>query len=159
MQPHILDYYNTKKRNFNWLAFFEAESLYENSKHTNKGNTITSKAYVPRDSFARKDKKNCQWYVDYVIDEDKKFENPNNRFGKIFRRRFIFDKKDVNELIIQYRPYHESRHKKYDAFGRESNPLELLILGSLRILARNWTFDCLYEATYISETSFRLFFS
>ena len=46
-----------------------------------------------------------------------------------------------------------------DAWGYECVPMELLLLGSLRILTRNWTFDDLREATLISERTHRTFFT
>lgn len=46
-----------------------------------------------------------------------------------------------------------------DAFGHECVPMELLLLGSLRVLTRNWTFDDLREATLISERTHRAFFT
>jgi hypothetical protein len=45
-----------------------------------------------------------------------------------------------------------------DAFGRPAAPLELLILGALRVLGRRSTFDDLYEATFISAEVHRVFF-
>jgi len=45
-----------------------------------------------------------------------------------------------------------------DAYGHEGVPMELLVLGSLRILTRNWTLDDLREATLISERTHRTFF-
>jgi hypothetical protein len=45
-----------------------------------------------------------------------------------------------------------------DAFHRQSSPLELLILGTLRYLGRGWTFDDLEDVTAISEEVHRSFF-
>lgn len=39
-----------------------------------------------------------------------------------------------------------------------SAPVELLVLGALRVLARRWTFDDLFEATFISAEIHRKFF-
>jgi hypothetical protein len=49
--------------------------------------------------------------------------------------------------------------KEHDAAGRESSPIELFVLGSLRILTRNVTLDDLYEQTFISAEVHRCFFS
>jgi hypothetical protein len=38
-----------------------------------------------------------------------------------------------------------------DAVGRESAPIHLMILTSLRYLGRGWTFDDCEEATAVSE--------
>jgi hypothetical protein len=48
---------------------------------------------------------------------------------------------------------------KNDAAGRESSLIELLVLGSLRILTRNVTLDDLYEQTFISAEVHRCFFT
>ena len=45
-----------------------------------------------------------------------------------------------------------------DAVGKESKPLEILILGSLRSLGRGFTFDDCKECTAISEEVHRCFF-
>jgi hypothetical protein len=45
-----------------------------------------------------------------------------------------------------------------DATGKQSSPLELLILGAFRYLGRGLTFDDLEESTAISEEVHRVFF-
>ena len=37
-------------------------------------------------------------------------------------------------------------------------PIELLVLGSLRYMARSWTFDDFQEVTGISKETYRIFF-
>jgi hypothetical protein len=44
-----------------------------------------------------------------------------------------------------------------DAAGRDSSPLELMILGALRYLGRGWTFDDIEEKTAVSEETHRSF--
>jgi hypothetical protein len=44
------------------------------------------------------------------------------------------------------------------AIGKESSPLELLILGALRYLGRGFTFDDIEEATAIPEEVHLVFF-
>jgi len=44
-----------------------------------------------------------------------------------------------------------------DAAGRESSPLELLLLGPLHYLGQGWTFDDLKEATNINKETHRQF--
>ena len=40
----------------------------------------------------------------------------------------------------------------------KSTPLELLALGALRTLSRNWTFNCISESTNVSQEARRVFF-
>jgi len=51
-----------------------------------------------------------------------------------------------------------SRWMRKDATGRESSPIELLLLGTLQYLGRGWTFDDLEEQTAINEETHRQFF-
>ena len=50
------------------------------------------------------------------------------------------------------------RWMRKDATGKDSSPIELMLLGSLRYLGRGWTFDDICEATTISEETHRQFF-
>ncbi|KAL7482097.1 LOW QUALITY PROTEIN: hypothetical protein ACHAW6_007790 [Cyclotella cf. meneghiniana] len=45
-----------------------------------------------------------------------------------------------------------------DAVGRNTTPLELLVLGALRYLSHGWTFDNVEEATAVSKEVHRTFF-
>ena len=48
--------------------------------------------------------------------------------------------------------------EKCNALGQIGIPLELLLLGCLRYIGRGWTFDNLYETTFVSIDVFRSFF-
>mmetsp|Transcript_18952 Transcript_18952/g.32615 ORF Transcript_18952/g.32615 Transcript_18952/m.32615 type:complete len:198 (-) Transcript_18952:120-713(-) len=52
-----------------------------------------------------------------------------------------------------------SRWQGTDCTGKNSSPIELLVLGSLRYLGRGWTFDDLEESTAISKDVHRCFFT
>lgn len=45
-----------------------------------------------------------------------------------------------------------------DAVGRNTTPLELLVLGALRYLGHGWTFENFEEATAVSKEVHRTFF-
>jgi hypothetical protein len=65
----------------------------------------------------------------------------------------------MKELIKKVKEPAEIFWKKgHDAAGRESAPIDLLVLGSMRILTRNVTLDDLYEQTFISAEVHRKFF-
>jgi hypothetical protein len=93
------------------------------------------------------------WYVQYIS-----CPSHSNQFFKKFRRRFRLTYHEYLTLV------EESREKQYfpsymrkDAAGRDSSPLELMILGALRYLGRGWTFDDIEENTAVSEETHRSF--
>ena len=45
-----------------------------------------------------------------------------------------------------------------DAYNRPASPLELLVLGALRVLGRSAIFDDLYEGSFVSAETHRRFF-
>ena len=101
--------------------------------------------------------KMSNWWTDYVLDERETYRDHGD--GRLFAYRFSFSFESVKELIAKVK---ESDHNfwknKYDAAGRESSLIEILVLGSLRILTRNVTLDDLYEQTFISAEVHRCFF-
>ena len=65
----------------------------------------------------------------------------------------------MRELVSKKKEKEKNLWKRqYDAAGREASPIDLLVLGSLRILTRNVTLDDLYEQTFISSEVHRVFF-
>ena len=66
----------------------------------------------------------------------------------------------MHEIVakIQEREHHFWRNKTNNA-GKLSSPIELLVLGSLRILTRNATLDDFMEQTFISSEVHRCLFS
>jgi hypothetical protein len=99
--------------------------------------------------------KGSTWYAIYV-------ESPqldNKKFHQKFRKRFRTPYSHFLELV---RMVKESdlfkRWLSFDAVGKESSPIELMVLGALRYLGRGWTFDDLEESTAIHEETHRVFF-
>lgn len=96
------------------------------------------------------------WYATYILggsSTDPKFEQ---KFRRCFCCSFsmfpkLLGKIKNNKLFFRW------THRP-DAFWRFSAPIELLLLGSLRYLGRNCTFDDLEELTGISENLHRHFF-
>ena len=99
--------------------------------------------------------KQSNWYLLYV-------NNPmveDERFQQKFRRRFRLPYENYVELVNDCRQQEIfERWMGSDCTGRESSPIELLILGAMRYLGRGWTFDDLEEATAISQDVHRVFF-
>jgi hypothetical protein len=101
------------------------------------------------------------WYNLYACPEARA-EDHDQRFLKKFRRRFRCPYPLYLELcdLAINDPYYFRRWKPgtTDAVGRESAPIHLMILTSLRYLGRGWTFDDCEEATAVSEDVCRVFF-
>jgi Plant transposon protein len=101
------------------------------------------------------DARSTPWYVTYVLSpmiDDKKFEDK-------FRRRFRCQYGCYLNLLemVKVDPLFH-RWQRKDASGKLSSPIELCLLGTLRYLARGWTFDDCEENTSISEETHRRFF-
>ena len=112
-----------------------------------------------RQQFPRRDPKQTTWYLDYVVDEHKTFCDPNHRDGKAFRVRFRLPYKTFKEMVEECRNSPSCWwEERPDAAGRPPVPVELLLLGALRVLGRGWVWDDVVEATHISETVLRGFF-
>jgi DDE superfamily endonuclease len=80
-------------------------------------------------------------------------------FQKEFRNRFRMPYTNFLELASELKQHEMFRQwTKKDCTGDPCSPLELLLLGSLRILGRNDTTDSLYEATNVSRETHRVFF-
>jgi hypothetical protein len=103
------------------------------------------KKFMPRQSYRKKDPKTSVWWQDYVLDERETFRNINHRDGRLFAFRFSHSFNSVKELVQKIKEPEENfwRNRK-DAAGREAAPMELLVLGSLRILTRNVRVDMPY---------------
>ena len=112
----------------------------------------------PRDSV--KDPRNSYWFREYADPNPEHLAellDPETPRAKLFRRRFRLPYV-VYQEILRY-----VRDKKWfsegtDAFKRPCAPLELKMLGYLRVIGRGWAFDDVAEATEISEETHRLFF-
>ena len=61
------------------------------------------------------------------------------------------------ELTNTIRGLNEETGKFWNDDHPNSKPLELLVLGALRLMARNYTFDDLFEATGISISTHNVF--
>lgn len=99
--------------------------------------------------------KESMWYQLYISCP----QVQDVRFQKKFRRRFRMPYDSYLQLVEDAREYDWfPRWTGKDCTGKESSPLELLILGALRYLGRGFTFDDIEEATAVSEEIHRVFF-
>lgn len=90
--------------------------------------------------------KECPWSQD-----------PRHHLSKKFRRRFRLPHPVFLKLMEMHRTAGDFEEAKPDATGRLGIPLELKILGVLRYLGRNETFDSIAEAANTSEEVHRTF--
>lgn len=96
------------------------------------------------------------WSQTYLMDPT--YRDPAHRNGKLFRLRFRLPFPVFQSILALCMSHEEFNKTSADVCGRPSAPLELLILGALRILGRGITFDGLTEGTNISQETHRLFF-
>lgn len=80
---------------------------------------------------------------------------PTSNAAKLFRIRFRVPYPIYEELLAESRNWYDKN--PCDAAGRDAVPLELKILGALRILGRACCFDGIFELTDIEKwnTGFR----
>ena len=83
-------------------------------------------------------------------------EDPSSKAGKLFRRRFRVPYPIFANIVTITRE--KAWFREHDGIGRPSCPLELKILGVLRILGRGMCFDGISELTNIGEEAIRVFF-
>jgi hypothetical protein len=160
--PALINYLDDGELNvFKWITDSEKHTeLKRTLDAESKQNGKKLKTFQPRTTYPKKDPRQSDWYLDYVIDEGRTFRNPDHRDGKLFQSRFFLSFDDVQELVAEIKnPRNYFWKEKKDAYGKLAHPIELLVLGSLRILTRNVTLDCLYEATRISSSVHKAFFT
>ena len=109
-----------------------------------------------RKKYRRVDWTKTFWYIQYVLDEKGEWSDTTHRNGKLFRTRFVVDLEDIKEVCNAIKALPEDKAIWTDKVGL-SAPLELYVLGAFQMLARNWTFDDLYEATGISRQCHAVF--
>ena len=139
------------------------------SRHLNTSTTTpkrirhrrhSAKLFVlnPDGSIRKGEPSDSTWWVNYVIlPEDKMNARHKKKFRDRFRMPYDEWKKFVDKLN-ENEHFDSWKRGRTDALGRQCCPIELLILGVLRKLGRDMTFDDLEEITYISERTHRSFF-
>lgn len=87
--------------------------------------------------------------------QDENVKDPSTREGKDFRRRFRVPFPVFCKLVMIAEDSNLFDCALADGFGRRAAPVELKILGILRILGRGWCMDDVSESTGISEETIR----
>ena len=83
---------------------------------------------------------------------------PDSAAGKLFRKRFRVTPREFKVLLAEVRDKGWWRRRQSSASGTPSSPVELLLLGTLKMLGRACTFDDLEELSAISAEQHRRFF-
>ena len=83
---------------------------------------------------------------------------PESAAGKLFRKRFRVTPREFKVLLAEVRDKGWWRRRQSSASGTPSSPVELLLLGTLKMLGRACTFDDLEELSAISAEQHRQFF-
>ena len=112
-------------------------------------------------SYRPQDRLNSVFYRTYVqpIKDDPTtvtgLRDDSSRQGKKFRRRFSVPYCMFEAIVSEISLSHAT---KPNAAGAEPIQIELLVLGSLRVLSSGCTFDSIEESTCVSSEKHRLFF-
>ena len=73
------------------VALYEDEDYSKMMKASRKRKEMEEelkniqKEFFKRNPKVRKDKRSSHWYIDYVLDEQGLYDNPDNRDGLVFR--------------------------------------------------------------------------
>ena len=100
--------------------------------------------------------KDTMWYQDYVLHPQVNSMKFRKKFRRRFRCSYLSFLKHLDE-VKQSPLFKTWADTAKDCVGKESSPIELLVLGTLRYLGRGWCFDDLEEQTCISEETHRRF--
>ena len=107
----------------------------------NFGRQIKERVFRNRRVYMRKDPKTSTFW-EYMTDE--RYRNPESRWGRIFRRRFrvpypMFTK--IVDIVRSKGWFNETQSAMQKRFKVYLVPLEIKILGVLRILGRGVCLD------------------
>lgn len=112
------------------------------------------KRRMPRRPKFRRDPKTSDWYK-WLFDTNS--SDPEKFEGKRFRRKFRVPPAEILDLVDLIRE--DGRWSEAcDASGERSIPLEILVMGGVRVLGRAETFDTIAEMSYVSEPTVQRFF-
>lgn len=112
------------------------------------------KKFRSRLIYPKKDPRNSMWW-EYVLGGT--WADPSSRDGKTFRGRFRTTHDFFLSLVVKVKELFPF-HAKKDALGKSPGPIELKVLGVLRVLGRGVCFDDCQEGTNIDKETHRIFF-
>ena len=89
---------------------------------------------------------------------DSTWRDGASRDGEKFLLRFRVKPSMFETMVSEARSCPEFNDEGVDCCGQRKAPLELLILGFLRVIGRGVCFDCVMELRDVGEETFRFFF-
>ncbi len=89
---------------------------------------------------------------------DPTYEDPTHRNGQLFRLRFRVPYPIFLGIVDRLKRCSEFKKGEYDCCHLRTTPIELLVLGCLRILGRGVCLDGIEEMSGISISTMRIFF-
>ena len=144
-----------KKKSFDIKVFLMKRKLQrELAVASPKDGRIKKKKFVPRLVYPKKDPKLSMWW-EYVLGGT--WADMTGRDGKAFRQRFRVTHEFFLNLVVRAKELFPN-HAKRDAVGKKPAPIELKVLGVLRVLGRGVCFDDCAEATNMNKETHRRFF-
>ena len=127
----------------------EAERLAGGVEEEEEGEEIgeeeEEKQPTKRKTYQRENYRESCWWKYLQRDN---LSDLKSRDGKTFRNRFTVPFQLFNELLVLAKSWFPQR--LVDAFGKEVSPIELKLLGTLRILGKGCSWDLLYELSGVS---------
>ena len=130
-----------KRNRIFWDALMiemEQEDIVEKEKEKKK---IT---FRNRQVYARESYTSSFWYIFM----QRNLTDLNSRDGKNFRLRFTVPFQVFQQLLVYAEAWFPQ--KEYDVCGRETTPIFLKLLGTLRMLGKGCSWDLLYELSGVS---------
>ena len=101
-----------------------------------------------RASYPRPDYHSSYWFK---MLQDEKIQNPSTKEGLQFRRRFAVPHGVFLSLAASAKKWFGTCEE--DCAGRKAVPIELKVLGSLRLIAKGWHFDAIAELSGMHLTT------
>ena len=106
---------------------------------------MEAKQPTKRKSYIRENYRESCWWNFLQRDN---LSDLTSRDGKTFRNRFTVPFQLFQELLLMANAWFPQRLS--DAYGKEVSPIELKLLGTLRILGKGCSWDLLYELSGVS---------
>ena len=160
--PDLIDFVDFASGSFDFLKYSISVIDHDEKKSNSPDiiEKISKRPFKHRKTYFRRDPKTSFWWIDYVIDAGNTWRDPAHRDRKLFQKRFSHNFDSVKEIVAKIQEEgHYFWRNKIDNKGRLSSPIELLVLGSLRLLTRNVTLDDLSEQIFISSEVHRCWYS
>jgi hypothetical protein len=129
-----------KKRRQLWEKLDEEDGAVDQSD-----DELDDRQIMTRRFYEREGHKKSFWYQ-FVHERD--LTDLNGRDGKLFRNRFTVPYPLYLQLLVLAERWFPQ--KKYDVCGRETTPVFLKLLGTLRMLGKGCSWDLLYELSGVS---------